>query len=90
MYLRSDVDQLRDPEHVWYWHEIDLELFDVRAFIDIGIEEAMERVRLRHMTTGLTDEQARKRINQNDQPNAEKIQETKAFASIVLQSTHDA
>eukprot|EP01121_Diplochlamys_sp_Union-15-3_P022326 TRINITY_DN9460_c0_g1_i1.p1 TRINITY_DN9460_c0_g1~~TRINITY_DN9460_c0_g1_i1.p1 ORF type:complete len:168 (+),score=39.06 TRINITY_DN9460_c0_g1_i1:162-665(+) len=50
------------------WQDIN-KLFDERWFIDCNIDEAMERVVLRHLQTGLTEEAARFRVLDNDKPN---------------------
>ncbi|KAL9646726.1 hypothetical protein ABK040_001148 [Willaertia magna] len=62
-------------------------LFDVFIYLHTETkEEAMERVVKRHMKTGLTEEQARKRIETNDGINADEIvkdhQQLKATTTI--------
>jgi len=58
-------------------------------FIDIPIEEAMERVRIRHIGTGLTNDQAIYRIDTNDRPNAIQIIQQQVLPDKILYSKHD-
>lgn len=66
-----------------YWKNI-CNLLDERWFIDVDIDVAMERVRKRHISTGLTNEEAIKRCETNDKPNGLLIQETKKFATKII------
>lgn len=61
-------------------------LLDERWFIDVDIDVAMERVRKRHISTGITNEEAIKRCETNDKPNGLLIQETKKYSTKIITS----
>jgi len=66
-------------------------LVDELWFLDVDMEQAMERVVRRHMAVwGWPEERARARVAYNDQPNAELIFESKENADRVIQSVSDA
>jgi len=65
------------------WDQLS-KLFDERWFIDCDLDVAMERVRVRHMGTGLSDEQARYRVESNDRPNGVIVQATKKRATRIV------
>ncbi len=59
-------------------------------YVDIDVDAAMERVRKRHITTGLTNEAAIERCNNNDKVNALLIEKTKKYADRLVQSHEDS
>jgi pantothenate kinase len=59
-------------------------LLDETWYLDVSIELCMQRVAARHDRGGCTAEQARRKIQQNDQPNAELIASTKSRADRVF------
>ncbi|KAL0487052.1 uridine kinase [Acrasis kona] len=64
-------------------------VFDQVWYVDIDIPAAMERVRKRHMATGLTAELARERCEKSDKLNAHLIEENKSKADRVITSKED-
>ncbi|KAH8954951.1 hypothetical protein BDL97_08G108300 [Sphagnum fallax] len=67
------------------WKDLE-SIFDERWFIEIDIEEAMNRVEKRHIATGKTSEVAKWRVGYNDRPNAELIAISKWNADLVIPS----
>lgn len=61
-------------------------LFDESWFIDVDIDEAMERVERRHVATGKKPEVAKWRIGYNDRPNAELVVLTRNKADVIIPS----
>jgi len=64
-------------------------LVDESWFIDCDVDIAMRRVRARHRQTGLTDEEALYRVENNDQPNALLVQSCLPRASRTIASIDD-
>lgn len=68
--------------------------FDLRVFLDIDLDEAVERLAVRHVETGLapTLEEGRRRAIENDRVNAEAIlaDGCRERADLVLKSGHSA
>lgn len=62
------------------------ELFDERWYLEVDLNVAMERVRLRHIDTGLTDEQALERCETNDKINSYDIINSKHYANRIIKS----
>ena len=56
------------------WHRL-REIFDETWFMDVPVEECNRRVAARHVTVGLTEEQAQVRVDTNDGINAVLIAE---------------
>eukprot|EP01111_Echinosteliopsis_oligospora_P001217 TRINITY_DN1172_c0_g1_i2.p1 TRINITY_DN1172_c0_g1~~TRINITY_DN1172_c0_g1_i2.p1 ORF type:complete len:151 (+),score=23.87 TRINITY_DN1172_c0_g1_i2:684-1136(+) len=67
------------------WNQIG-DLLDERWFVACEVDQAMERVRLRHIGTGLSDDQARIRIEGNDRPNGISIQACGSRATSIIHS----
>jgi pantothenate kinase len=63
------------------WKDIS-NFFDEKWFISVDIDIAMERVRKRHLGTGLSNDQAILRINENDKPNGILVNESMKCVSI--------
>lgn len=61
-------------------------IFDERWFVEVEVDEAMERVWKRHVSTGTPPEDATWRIEYNDRPNAQLIMETRNRADIIIRS----
>jgi len=61
-------------------------LMDEKWFIDCDIDVAMNRVRLRHIGTGLTNEKAIERVEGNDRPNGLLVQQCRSFATKIVKS----
>lgn len=60
-------------------------LFDQTWFLDVELDEAMERVRRRQVAAGvITEEVSKARIEGNDRPNAEMVAATKERADVVV------
>lgn len=59
-------------------------LFDQTWFLDVGLAEAMERVRQRQLAVGVLEEASRRRIEENDGPNGELVASTKGRADVVV------
>jgi pantothenate kinase len=55
------------------WCQLHKKVFDETWFLDLPVSESNRRVLLRHIKSGLTEEQARLRIVTNDNVNAELI-----------------
>lgn len=77
----------------WKWKSC-TDCFDELWYIEIDLDEAMERVHRRHMRTGMDSETAKQRIVQNDRPNAEYIVQSalgpqRHLIDRVVQSRHD-
>ena len=53
------------------WCQLRKKVFDETWFMDIPVTECNRRVMRRHMKSGLTEEQARKKVKFNDSINAE-------------------
>ncbi len=60
------------------------DLFDESWFLDSDTEAALQRVMQRHMAGGNTEAQARKRIDENDRPNALRVEPTRQRAGRVI------
>ena len=59
--------------------------FDQTWFLDVALDEAMERVRRRQVAAGvITEEASKARIEGNDRPNAETVAATKKRADVVV------
>ncbi|CAM9918800.1 unnamed protein product [Discosporangium mesarthrocarpum] len=58
------------------------ELFDQAWAVDCPLEVCGERVVKRHMGTGLSEEEARLRVNTNDLPNARLVTELMPWDSV--------
>ncbi|KAL2660089.1 hypothetical protein AAZV13_03G122150 [Glycine max] len=67
------------------WKEIS-SLFDEKWYIDIDIDEAMQRVLKRHISTGKPPDIAKQRMENNDSLNAELIMKSKKNADIIIES----
>ncbi|CAL9023641.1 unnamed protein product [Prunus brigantina] len=67
------------------WKEISA-MFDEKWFVEIDIDKAMERVRMRHILTGKPPDVAKWRIEYNDRPNAEKVNKSKKNADLIIRS----
>jgi pantothenate kinase len=68
------------------WRNDIADSFDEIVFLDVDMDVAMERVVERHHTQlGLTMEQARQRMEENDRPNALLIKSSMRFATIKLE-----
>ncbi|KAG4393758.1 hypothetical protein GLYMA_03G158766v4 [Glycine max] len=74
------------------WKEIS-SLFDEKwqalilpRYIDIDIDEAMQRVLKRHISTGKPPDIAKQRMENNDSLNAELIMKSKKNADIIIES----
>ncbi|CAI6010936.1 unnamed protein product [Closterium sp. NIES-65] len=61
-------------------------LFDETWFVEVDLDEAMQRVEKRHVATGKTQDVAKWRVDYNDRPNAELIMETKRHADVIIVS----
>lgn len=59
-------------------------LFDQTWFLDVGVAEAMERVRRRQLAVGVSEATSRRRIEENDGPNGELVASTKGRADVVV------
>ena len=55
------------------WRQLRVRVFDETWFLDVPVSECNRRVGKRHVTTGLTPEQAQRRVATNDSLNAEII-----------------
>ena len=69
------------------WAALKRECFDDTWFVDINIEEAMERVFQRQVSIGLKPEESRARIAGNDRLNAEIIFKSRGSAKILVPSS---
>ncbi|KAK9146501.1 hypothetical protein Sjap_006404 [Stephania japonica] len=67
------------------WKDIS-SIFDEKWFIELDIDTAMQRVLKRHISTGKSPDVAKWRIEYNDRPNAELINESKKNADLVIRS----
>ncbi|KAJ4955700.1 hypothetical protein NE237_012483 [Protea cynaroides] len=67
------------------WKEIS-SIFDEKWFIEVDIDTAMQRVLKRHISTGKPPDVAKCRIEYNDRPNAELINNSKKQADLVIRS----
>jgi pantothenate kinase len=71
------------------WKDVS-NIFDYSIFIDIDIENAMNRVKKRHIEClKITEKQSEERIKSNDYINALLILETKKFAKKIFNSIDD-
>jgi len=71
------------------WKDIST-LFDERWFVDCDIDSAMNRVVSRHKGTGLSEQQAKLRVEDNDRPNGLLIiQKGRNAADIFIKSVDD-
>lgn len=59
-------------------------LLDEAWYIDIDLEESMARTKARHERGGCTDEQAQRKVDENDRPNARLIKTTRPRADRTL------
>lgn len=68
------------------WKDIST-TFDEKWFIDVDLDTAMERVLKRHISkSGRSPDEAKRRIDYNDRPNAEMIMKSKKNADLVIRS----
>ncbi|XP_043693268.1 putative uridine kinase C227.14 [Telopea speciosissima] len=67
------------------WKEIS-SIFDEKWFVEIDIETSMRRVLKRHISTGKPPHVAQWRIDYNDRPNAELVNNSKKHADLVIKS----
>ena len=65
---------LDDPPCASLKHDV----FDVTWFLEVSLNECRRRVEDRHVSTGLTREEAQHRVSSNDGPSAELVRETSA------------
>jgi pantothenate kinase len=65
------------------WNQIP-PLLDERWYLELDLETALERVLARHMRGGNTQEQAERRIRENDRPNALLVQASRPRADRVV------
>lgn len=77
-YLLLDIEPWNRLGHV----------FNETWFIDCDIEESMKRVYTRQTRNGTPSRESRHRIETNDRPNAEMIQQTAARAQVCVPSLH--
>jgi pantothenate kinase len=60
-------------------------LIDLLVFLEVDVDVAMERVHLRHISElGLSPAQSRRRVAENDRPNAELIAASAASADVTI------
>lgn len=84
---------LVEGNYLLMWDHPEWRLFRDLAYecwyVDVDMDQAMDRVRARHIRTGKTPEEARIRVETNDRLNAELIVRTKKFATRVIPSISD-
>jgi len=59
-------------------------LFDQTWFLDVGLDDAMERVARRQAADGVPEETSRARVETNDRPNGALVASTKERADLVV------
>ncbi|XP_021897975.1 putative uridine kinase C227.14 [Carica papaya] len=67
------------------WKDVSC-IFDEKWFIELDLDEAMQRVLRRHISTGKPPDVAKCRIEYNDRPNAELIMKSKKNADLIIRS----
>ncbi|KAK6940740.1 hypothetical protein RJ641_030271, partial [Dillenia turbinata] len=67
------------------WKEVQ-SIFNGKWFIEVDIDNAMERVRKRHISTGIPPDVAKWLIEYNDRPNGELVNRFKHNADLVIKS----
>eukprot|EP00897_Mesotaenium_endlicherianum_P008260 jgi/Mesen1/7462/ME000389S06795 len=75
-YLLLDEDKWRDLGG----------LFDERWYLHVDLDEAMNRVEKRHISTGKPADVAKWRISYNDRPNAELVAKSSQHADLIIES----
>eukprot|EP00245_Coleochaete_scutata_P010387 TRINITY_DN3626_c0_g1_i1.p1 TRINITY_DN3626_c0_g1~~TRINITY_DN3626_c0_g1_i1.p1 ORF type:complete len:302 (+),score=50.08 TRINITY_DN3626_c0_g1_i1:74-907(+) len=63
-------------------------MFDETWYLNCDVDEAMERVERRHVSTGKPPDVARWRVEYNDRPNAILISATSKHADLIIPSLH--